>query len=153
MRRAVSLLAWFALLEALWALFVGTQQDTELVAGLIAAAAGALLAEALRTLGLLSFTADLRMLAHAGKLPWQVVFDFAVVTWVLVRSLARGRRVRGEWVDAEFRTDDGPVGRWQRAFGATVGTATPNAIVVDVDGRRALLHSLEPRVKSGRSVL
>src|SRR5215211_8103372 len=79
-RRAVSLLTWFALLEALWAVFVGTQQDTELVAGLVAAAAGALFAEGLRTLGLLGFTADLRLLGQAWKLPFNVVFDFAVIT-------------------------------------------------------------------------
>ena len=152
-RRAVSLAAWFALLEALWAVFVGTQQDTELVAGLIAAAAGALVAEALRSLGLLAFTADLRMLAQAWKLPWQVVLDFVVVTWALVAALARGRRVRGEWLRAPFPTADGSVGRWQRAFGATVGTATPNAIVVDLDGDGALLHSLDTRVSTGRQVL
>jgi hypothetical protein len=152
-RRAVSLLFWFALLEALWVLFAGTQQDTELVAGLIAAAAGAVLAEALRTLGLLSYTADLRMLAQAWKLPFHVVLDFAAVTWVLCRSLARGRRVRGEWLHADFVTHPGSRGRWQRAFGVTVGTATPNAIVVETDGRRALLHSLEPRISTGRQVL
>lgn len=153
MRRAVSLLTWFALLEGLWGVYVGTQQDTELVAGLIAAAAGALLAEALRSRGLLSYTTDLRMLAQAWKLPWRAVYDFWVITRVLVRELVSGRRVRGEWVEAEFQTDEGSVGRWQRAFGATVGTATPNAIVVDVDGRRALLHSIDPSVSTGRQVL
>ena len=75
--------------------------------------------------------------------------DFVVVTWVLVRSLARGRRVRGEWVRAPFPTGEGAVGRWQRAFAATLSTGAPNAIVVDLDGDEALLHSLEQRVFSG----
>ena len=66
MRRAVSLLAWFALLEALWGVLIGTQQDTEVVAGLFAAAAGALLAEAMRSLGLFSYTTDLRRSAASG---------------------------------------------------------------------------------------
>ena len=39
MRTLVSLVVWFALLEALWAVYVGAKQGMELVAGLIAAAA------------------------------------------------------------------------------------------------------------------
>jgi multisubunit Na+/H+ antiporter MnhE subunit len=147
-RRALSLLAWFAVLEGLWAVFVGTRQGIELVAGLIAAAAGATLAELLRSLGLEAYRIDLRLVADAWKLPVNVVFDFGVLTWVLARSLARGRRVRGEWVTVPSRT----VGGWQRAFGAIAGTASPNAIVVDVDGERALLHALEPNVHTAKSV-
>jgi hypothetical protein len=152
-RRTVSLLWWFALLEALWAVLVGTQQDTELVAGLIAAAAGAALAELLRSRGLFGYTTDLRLLALVAKLPLRLVVDFWIVTWVLVRALARGERVRGRWVRAPFRTASGPVGRWQRAFGVVAGTATPNAIVVELRDDEAWLHTLEPRVPSGRRVL
>ena len=154
MRRAASLLVWFALLEGLWVSLVGTAQDTEVVAGLAAAAVGALFAEALRSQGLLAFHADLRLLAQAWKLPHQLVFDFGVVTWVLVRSLAGGRPVRGAWVEARLEPAPGAVGAWRRAFGVVVGTATPNAVVVDIeDDGRALLHSLEPRVKTGRVVV
>lgn len=153
MRRLTSLLVWFALLEGLWAVYVGTRQHTELVAGLIAAALGACFAETLRSLGLLSYTADLRLLARIWKLPWQIVFDFLVVTWVLARSVARGRRVRGVWLTTGFPTAEGAVGRWQRAFATIVGTATPNAIVVDIDDGEALLHSLEPRVSTGREAV
>jgi hypothetical protein len=152
-RRAVSLLLWFVLLEGVWTLYTGTKQDTEVVAGLIAAALGALLVEALRTRGLLAFTCDLRMLARAWKLVWQAPFDFLVALWVLVRALARGERVRGEWLTVPFPTDGGSVGAWQRAFGVTAGTATPNAIVVDLDGDEALLHSLEPGISTGREVV
>ncbi len=144
---------WFALLEGLWAVLVGTQQNTELVAGLNAAAIGAIFAEVLRSMGLLAYTADLRLLAQGWKLPWQIVFDFLILTWVLVRSLARGQRVRGVWLTVPFPTEEGAVGRWQRAFATVAGTATPNAIVVDIDEGEALLHSLEPRVSTGREVL
>jgi hypothetical protein len=61
--------------------------------------------------------------------------------------------VRGVWVTVPFPTAAGPKGRWQRAFGVTAGTSFPNAIVVDVDGERALMHALEPRVYTARSVL
>jgi hypothetical protein len=149
----VSLLGWFALLEALWAVFVGTRQGTELIAGLGAAALGAGLVEVLRSRRLLAYRADLRLLAAAWKLPVNLAFDVALVTWVLIRALAHRRRVRGEWVHADFRTGGGDLGRWRRAFGAVAGTITPNAIVVDLDGERALLHVLERRVKTGRTVL
>jgi len=152
-RRTLSLLVWFALLEALWALFVGTRQGTELVAGLIAAAAGALLAELLRSHGLLAFTPDPRLLARAAQVPYAVVFDFCLVTRVLMRALARGQRVRGQWVRAPFPTASGSAGRWQRVFGVVAGTAAPNAIVVEVRDDEAWLHSLEPRVWTGKSVL
>jgi Na+/H+ ion antiporter subunit len=146
-------LVWFAVLEGLWAVLVGTQQDTELVGGLAAAALGAIFAETLRSLGLLAYTTDLKLLAQAWKLPWQIVFDFGVLTWVLARSLARGRRVEGVWLTVPFATRDDSVGRWQRAFAVTCGTATPNAIVVDIDRGEALLHSLEPRVQTGREAV
>jgi hypothetical protein len=55
--------------------------------------------------------------------------------------------------EVPFETGDGPVGRWRRAYGATVGSVTPNALVVDLDAEQALLHALEPRVSTGRRVL
>jgi multisubunit Na+/H+ antiporter MnhE subunit len=144
---------WFVLLEGLWVVFVGTRQSTELVAGLIAAAIGAVFAEVLRSLGLLPYRADLRLLAQIWKLAWQLPFDFAVLTWVLVRSLVHGRRVRGSWVRTSFEADDSARGNWRRAFAAIAGTATPNAIVVDIEGGEALLHSLEPRLPTGREAV
>jgi multisubunit Na+/H+ antiporter MnhE subunit len=153
-RRVGSFLCWFALLVGLWEVLVGTTQTMEMVAGLIAAALGAAFAELLRTMGLLRFSADLRLLAQGWKLPWQIVFDFLVVTWVLARSLARGQRVHGEWLTVPYPvSEDGERRRWQRAFATTAGTATPLAIVVDLDRDEALLHSLEPRVSTGREVL
>jgi len=152
-RRAVSFLLWFVLLEALWEVLVGTRQTTEVVAGLLAALLGAALVELLRSLGLLRYATDPSLLARAWRLPVDVVFDFCVVTWVLVRSLARRQRVRGEWVRVPFPTEDGSVGRWQRAFGAAAGTATPNAIVVELRDGEAWLHSLEPSARTGRTLL
>lgn len=153
MRRAASLLVWFALLDGLWMLLVGTRQSLEVEAGLAAAAVGAVFAEVLRSHGLLAYAADLRLLAKLVSLVWQIVFDFALLTWVLVRSLAHGRRVEGTWLTVPFPTAEGSKGRWQRAFAITGGTATPNAIVVDIDRGEALLHSLEPRVSTGREVI
>jgi multisubunit Na+/H+ antiporter MnhE subunit len=153
MRRVTSFAVWFALLEGLWAMLVGTQQDTELAAGFVAAALGALFADALRGRGLLDYTTDFRMLVQGWRFVWIVPFDFVVVTWVLLRSLVHGRRVRGEFVRTPFPTRAGSTGRWQRAFAATLSTGAPNAIIVDLDEDEALLHSLEKRVFTGTSVL
>jgi hypothetical protein len=152
-RRATSLLLWFLVLEGLWAVLVGTRQSTELIAGLAAAAIGAAFAEVLRSRGLLAYAVDPGLLAKAWKLPWLVPFDFAVVTWVLVRSLARGRRVRGSWVTVPFPTEPGPRGRWQRAFGTTLANGAPNALPVELRGDEALMHALAPGVFSARTVL
>ena len=53
MRRATSLVTWFALLFAFWELLVGTFQTEEMLAGLIASAIGSLFAVLLAGLGLL----------------------------------------------------------------------------------------------------
>jgi 4-amino-4-deoxy-L-arabinose transferase-like glycosyltransferase len=151
--RLVSLVVWFGLLFALWTVFTGTALTLEVLYGLGAAGLGALLAEVLRSRGLLAFDLDARLLARVWKLAWQVPLDQVLVAWTLVRALVRGRRVRGEWVRAPFPTETGARGAWQRAFGTVTGTASPNAIVVDYEGDHALLHSLEPRVTTGRSVL
>jgi multisubunit Na+/H+ antiporter MnhE subunit len=152
-RRLAFLLVWFLLLEGLWAILVGTRQTTELVAGLIAAAVGAAFALVLQSLGVFGYETDWHLLARAWHLIWQTVFDFAVVTWVLAASVARRRRVRGEWVLVPFPTDGGARGRWQRAFGSVAGTATPNAIVVDLRRDEGLLHALAPGVRTARQVV
>jgi hypothetical protein len=152
-RRALSFAAWLVALEGLWAVLVGTRQSTELIAGLGAAAAGAAFAEALRSHGLLVISPDPRLLARAWRLPWLVVFDFGLVTWVLVGSLARGRRVRGRWVRVPFRRAPGPRGRWQRAFAVATSNGAANALVVDFRDDEALMHALEPKAVSARTVL
>ena len=153
MRRVRSFAAWFAALALLWAALVGTLQSTELAVGLGAAAVGAGLAEALRTRGLLDYSPDPRLLAKAWKLPWLVPFDFAVATWVLLRSLTRRERVRGTWVTVSFPTATHAKGRWQRAFAVSASNGAANAIVVDLRDDEALLHALEPELFSARTVL
>jgi len=152
-RRAYSLLGWFVFLALVWAILVGTTQSTELIVGLAAAAVGALFAELLRSLGLFEFAVEPRLLAKAWKLPWLVPFDFLLVTYVLIASLAAGRRVRGSWLTTPFPTEPGDQGRWQRAFAVGTANGAANAVIVDLDHDEALLHSLRPDVFSGRTVL
>jgi hypothetical protein len=152
-RRVVAFAWWFAGLEVLWAVLVGTRQSTELIAGLGAAAVGAGFAQLLRSEGLLDYAVDRRLLAKAWKLPWLVPFDFGVATWVLARSLARGRRVRGRWVTVPFPTAPGATGCWQRAFAVATSNGAANALVVELDEDEAVLHALEPSIFSARRVL
>jgi hypothetical protein len=147
------LLGWFVLLEGLWMLLVGTVQSTEVLVGLGAAAIGAGFAEVLRSFGLLDFSPDYRLLAKAWRLPALVVFDFALLTWVLAVSLVRGRRVRGSWTTVPFRTDPGARGRWQRAFAVATSNGAANALVVELSDDKALLHALEPGALTAKSVL
>ena len=153
MRAIVRMVVWAAALEALWFVLVGTIQSTELAAGGIASVVTVVFVEALRARGLLEFTPTLRVLARAWSIPHQVVFDFGLVLWILVRDVARGRRVRGVWVEIDYPMEPGRVGRFQRALAATLENETPNGIVVDLDRGRALLHSLDTRPSTGRSVL
>ena len=153
MLRAARFLAWVAGLELLWLVLVGTTQSTEVVAGLGAAVVGACFVEVLRTHGLLGFRLAPGIVVRAWRIPGQVVFDFALVSWLLLRALARRRRVRGEWVTIEFPTADGPRGRFERALTVALANETPNAIVVDVAEGKALLHSLDASVRTGRSLL
>lgn len=143
------IVVWIFALFLLWELFVGTIQSTELVAGAIAAALGAGLVEAFRSVGLLRFRASFVALAQVWRVPGQLVFDFALA----VRLLARGRRVRGAWVEVPYPVEPGAAGAFHRALVTAIGCETANAIVVDLDHDRALLHALDPSVSTGRSPL
>ena len=153
MRPAVRIIVWAASLEALWLVLVGTIQSTELAAGGIACVVTVCLVEGLRALGLLEFTPSLRIAARAWSAPPEVVFDFGLVLWILVREVARGRRVRGAWVEIDYPAEPGGAGRFQRALAATLENETANGMVVDLDHGRALLHSLDTRSSTGRRVL
>lgn len=144
---------WIFALFVLWELFVGTIQSTELVAGAIAAALGAGLVEAFRAAGLLRFRVSPAVVAQVWRVPGQLVFDFGLAVWVLVRALGRGRRVRGAWVEVPYPVEPGAAGAFHRALVTAIGCETANAIVVDLDHDRALLHALDPGASTGRSPL
>jgi hypothetical protein len=151
--RVARFLAWFCGLEALWLVFVGTTQSTEIVAGSIAAAVVALFVDALRAVGLLGFRLSPGTLAQAWTAPWHVVFDFGLVLWLAVASAARGRRVRGRFVSVPFDEEAGAHGRFRRALTAMLENESANGMVVDIDDGRVLLHSLDTRVSTGKQVL
>jgi hypothetical protein len=144
---------WVVGLELLWGVYVGTTQSTELISGLIASVVTAIFVELLRRRGLLEFSPRLRVVRRAWTIVPHLFFDFFLVFWILVRDLAHGRRVRGQWVTVEYEEEEGRVGNFLRAMSAALENETPNAIVVDLNNGRALLHSLDTRPSTGRDVL
>ena len=156
MRRVLSLVVWWALLVLLWLAYVGTLAGTEVVAGLVAALIAAVALEAVRTQGLLHFRTDRVWLVRAWKAPAQIVYDFVLLTWLLARALARRRRVAGEFLSVPFPAGDARAQyAWRRAWVTTLGTMSPNVLVVDLDAEQktALLHSLDTNAWAGTEPL
>jgi hypothetical protein len=151
--RIARFVVWTCFLEVLWAIFVGTTQSTELIAGLIAAAVVALFVEVLRAHDLLGFRSSRAAFSGVWTIPGHVLYDFVLVFRVLLTSVARGRRVRGTWIEAPFEAEAGAKGRFRRALAVALENESANGIVVDLDDGRALLHSLDTSVTTGRSIL
>jgi hypothetical protein len=151
--RIVRIVLWICALFVLWEIFVGTVQSTELVAGAIAAVVTVVFVEVLRAHGLLAFRGSASIVLRAWSIPWHIVFDFFLVFWVLLRSLASGRRVRGQWVSVDFPHAAGPRGRFERAVAVALENETANGLVVDLGEGTALLHVLDPRPTTGHSIL
>ena len=138
MRKAATIVLWWAVLLGLWQLYVGQTTKQTTIAGVLAATiavgAGALLAR----LGLYRFGLELRRLRRAATLPWDVVRDFGIVTLALTRGRPKGAFRE---VDVPARTAG------DRALAGLLGSIAPNAYVIDVDRDRgrALLHELDPQ--------
>jgi hypothetical protein len=146
-------IVWTCALFLVWAVLVGTTQSTELVAGVIAAVVTAVFVVVLRRHGLIGFRADAGIVARAWSIPQHVAYDFFFVLWVLVRELAHGRRVRGQWLRVPFPHPAGQRGRFARALTALLENESANGMVVDFGEDTALLHSLDTRTKTGREIL
>jgi hypothetical protein len=139
--KVVALAAWFVALFWLWLLLVGEWNGQEITAAAVAAAVGAILAEAAgRVAGVTPTLPSRRVLARSKTVPLDVVVDFAVIVRVLVTSLVRRRVVRGSFLVRRGAPDDPAWAMW-------IATISPNAYVVDVDtdADTVLVHDLVPR--------
>jgi hypothetical protein len=151
--RAYSLLGWFVVLFVVWAILVGTIQSVELYAGLAAAAVAAVLAEVLRTRGLLDFSVDLPALAKIWKAPGLILLDIGVITVELVRAGVRRERIRGSWVEVDYPVAPGARGRWQRLWGVALANGYANSVVLDYSDDKATMHVFRDDVITGKTVL
>lgn len=147
MRRLASFAAWWLVLAGLWLGFVGTAAGSELVAGVLAAAAASLVAQIVLGAGSFAFRPERRRLARLWTIVPATVYDFGVVTWVLVRSLAGRRRPHGRFLSVPYPAGDRRAeANLRRALAAVAGTISPNGIVVELEpgSQEALVHALDP---------
>jgi hypothetical protein len=147
----VRLVAWWLAIFWLWMLLVGEWNETEWIAGAIAAALTTLVAELVWRASGLRVRIPAGDVVSAWTLPAVVVLDFGVVLWALLR------RRRGTFVTRRLRAASGPAPRrfGSRAWRGYLATISPNAYPVDLDEERGevLLHDLVPLRKSEEPVV
>jgi hypothetical protein len=141
MRRVASWLAWFGGLFVLWLLLVGTVQETEVVAALVAAAIGATATDVVRSHGLLRYRVEWRWIRRGARQLLHVVPEFFRVLAVLPCRPCGAFRTVAFPAGGERDVDRG-----RRAFAAFAASIAPNRLVLDVDPERgeALVHELLP---------
>jgi multisubunit Na+/H+ antiporter MnhE subunit len=144
--RIAAWLGWFAVLNALWLIFIATWVPAEEVLGVVAAAVAATAAEAVREQGLAGFRPRARWLWRAWVLPWRAVRESALVLRVLARRLTRRKPVRGRFRVVPVTLPADPHEQAAKRALLTAGESfAPNAYVVTIDNRRGLMliHELE----------
>jgi hypothetical protein len=142
---------WWLVLFGVWNLMQGAWEEMEIAAGAGAAALGATFAEVARRQGLLSFAPPAETLAKGLGAPWRLIYEYGVLTWVVLARVLRVHDVRSVWLAVPY--DGGaadPVSRGRRAAAVLIENISPNTIGVDVDcdGDVALRHDLDPRFGS-----
>jgi hypothetical protein len=147
-RTALFVLLWWAALFGWWLVLTGTNAGLEEVAAAVAALLGALLALALRRLGLLRYRFEGRWLAKTLTVPWKVVREIGIVFWALALHLAGQRRLSSRYRAFAFPAGgDDATSAGRRALVMEADAVSPNALPVDVDEERGLVlrHELDPR--------
>ncbi len=135
---------WLALFW-LWLLLAGDLNPIEASAAACAATVAATVGEVARTRAAVEPRVPLRWVARAWSVPTQILVDFGIVTWALVR------RRTGELRERDFPAREGA---GVRAWAAYAANFSPNAYVVDLDPERdrVLVHDLVPRRASEKPV-
>jgi Na+/H+ ion antiporter subunit len=147
-RTVLFVLLWWAALFGWWVVLTGTNSGLEEIAAAAAALLSALLALALRRLGLLRYRFEARWLAKALKVPFKIVREIGVVFWALALHMAGQRRLSGRYRAFEFPAGgDDPTSAGRRAVAAEADALSPNTFPVDIDRERqvVLRHELDPR--------
>ena len=155
MKHVFPWLAWWLALFWFWFLLVGEWNRQEVIAAAIAATIAATIAELARTRTGFSVGVPLRAVADLPQALGMVLVDFGIVSWALLKSLARRRIVRGKLVSRQLEGGAvTPRGVGPLAWTVLVACYSPNAYVIDVDAeqRSVLLHDLVPHRASERPV-
>jgi len=140
-------LTWLALFW-LWLLYQAEFNRKLVVAAACAATLATALAIRVRSTVRHGYRLEASWAVRSLKVPWAVLREFAIVTRVLVRALARRERPTGSFRLSPFPVGGNePVARARRAFVAVAETYSPNSYVVgmDADAGGVLIHDLEPK--------
>ncbi len=144
-------LVWWAILMAFWVIIDYSINRDELLAGAVAAALAALLAELACYQAGVRFRIRARWLIPALVLPGQVVRDTVIVFRALARLL-----LRGEQPDSGFREiptrfgDDSPAAVTRRVLLVGGRSVAPNTFVAGIDKRREVMVVHQLVVNEGR---
>jgi multisubunit Na+/H+ antiporter MnhE subunit len=144
--RIVGWLAWFAVLNVLWLVFIAAWVPEEEVLGLVASAIAATAAQAVREQGLARFRMRARWLWHARVLPWRAVSESGLVLFILARHLMRKGPVRGRFRVVPVTLPKDPREQAAKRALLTAGESfAPNGYVLTIDTRKKvmLVHELE----------
>ena len=136
----------FLFLFGLWMLFVSQTPRAELVAGIFAAAIGAVADGVVKAKRFAKFRPRLKWFWLFAWEPWYVLTGSAAIFWALARRLA-GKKSEAQFRVVPFRADGNDsetAGR--RALALTLTTVPPNFIVVGIDKQRnfMLVHQVSP---------
>ena len=145
--RIAGWLAWFAVLNVLWLVFISAWVLEEAILGLLAAAVGATAAEAVREQGMAGFRLRGPWLWRARVLPWRAFRDSGLVLMALVRHLTGRAPVRGRFRVVPVALPEDPYEQAAKRALLTAGESfAPNAYVLTIDNRRGLMlmHELVP---------
>jgi multisubunit Na+/H+ antiporter MnhE subunit len=154
--RAVTWLAWWVLMMALWVMIDDSLQFDELLAGAGAAAVAAVAAE------IITHQADVRLRVRPGwraaaevlRLPGQVARDTLTVFGALARTLATGRPPDGGFAEVPVPYgEDTPAGEIRRVLLTGARSLAPNEFVLGLDADRGVMvvHQLvRPRGQGGQ---
>ncbi len=153
--RVIFWIVWWVLLTGLWIPLAFEVAVPELVAGALAAAAGATLATAVRSQRLISFRPQLRWGLRLWRLPMQVVLDTGLLVAVLWRRLVMRQPVSSSFRAIPFRAvGENPEANARRAMAMTIGSIAPNTYVIDIDQdyQLILVHQLVPKPGDSKSI-
>lgn len=142
--RIVGWLAWFAVLNVLWLVFIAAWVPAEEILGLVASAIAATAAEAVREHGLAGFRLRPRWLWHARVLPWRAVVESVQVLRILARHVTRKAPARGRFRVVSVALPADPREQAAKRALLTAGESfAPNAYVLTIDTREGVMLTHE----------
>lgn len=154
-RRAAAWLAGFVLAGALYLLLIDTLDVPELVVGAVAAALAATgfeLAREQQTVG--GLRARLAWLARIHRPLSKVPTDIAMLSVLAIRQLVRPRAVNGTFRAVPFRCGgEHELETGRAALAESLGSFSPNTIIVGVDVERDLILGHQLRPGGGREAI